>query len=56
MLNNEIMNKDQYVVLEQAPFIILDIISYVCIDNNGKDTKHTRDIYRWIYFVKNGQE
>ena len=56
MLKNEILNKDPYVVPEQAPLIILDITSYVCIDNNGKDTKHTRDISRWIYFVRNGQE
>ena len=24
--------------------------------NNGKYTNHTRDIYRWLYFVRNGEK
>ena len=26
------------------------------MDNNGKDTKHTRYIYRQMHFVRNGKE
>ena len=50
------MNKDPYVVPEQAPLIILDRKSVICMDNNGKDTKHTRHISRKMYFVINGEE
>ena len=41
MLNNELLNKDPDVVPEQATLIILDLKSSVCMDNNGKDIKHT---------------
>ena len=50
------MNKDPYVVPEQAYFIILDIKSAVCMSNNGKDTKHTRQISRIMHFVINDEE
>ena len=56
MLNNEITNKDQDVFKEQAPLIILDNISYVCMANNVKNTKHTRNIYRRMHLVRNGEE
>ena len=53
VLNNEIINKDKYVVSEQAPIITLDSKSYVCMANNGKETKHTRHISSSIHFVIN---
>ena len=40
----------------QAPLIVLDGKSTVCMYNNGKDTKHTRHIYRRMHFVRNGEE
>ena len=55
ILNNELMNKDPYVVSEQAHLIILDSKSYVCMTNNGKDTKHTRHISRRMKLVSNGE-
>ena len=56
MLNNELLNTDLDVVPEQAPIIILDIKSYICMTNNGEDTKHTKHTSRRMYFVRNGEE
>ena len=56
MLNNDLLNKNPDVVPEQAPQIILDIKSDVCMAKNSKDTKHTRHISRIIHFVRNGEE
>ena len=56
MINNELFNKDIDVITEQAPLIILYIKSYICIDNNVKDTKHTRHIFKIMHFVKNNEE
>ena len=42
------MNKDPYVVPEQAHIIILDGKPAVCMANNGKYTKHTRKFSRRI--------
>ena len=52
ILNSELLNKDKYVVTEQAPLIILDKKSSVCMAKNGKDTKHTRKIDRRMHFKK----
>ena len=46
MINNELLNKDPNVFPEQAHLIILDSKSAIYTDKNGKDTKHTRNIYR----------
>ena len=46
MLINELLNKDTYIVPEEYPLNILDSKSDVCMDKNGKDTKHTRKLYR----------
>ena len=56
MLINELLNKDTYTVLEEAPIIILDIRYAVCMANNGKDTKNTRKISRRVHFVRNGEK
>ena len=55
MLINELLNKDPYIVPEEAPPIILDRRSAVCMYNNGKDTKHTSHISRRVNFVSNGE-
>ena len=54
--NNEFLNKDEYVVQEKAPIIILYSKSDIYMANNGKDTKHTRHISRSMHFVMNGEE
>ena len=56
MLNYEFLNKDPDVVPEQAPLVILDRKSSICMANNGKDAKHTRHISRRIHFVRNVEE
>ena len=56
MLNNDLMNKYPDVIPYQAPPIILDSKSAMCVANNGKHTKHTRQIYRMIHFLRNGEE
>ena len=56
MLNNELFNKYPYVVPEQAPLIILDRKSDICMAKNGKDTKHTRQVSRRMHFAINGEE
>ena len=46
MLNYEMINKDQDLVREQAPLIVLDKKPAVCMVKNIKDTKPTRHISR----------
>ena len=53
---HELLNKDPYIVPEEAPLIILDSKSAVCMSNNGKDTKHTSHISRRMNFVRNGEK
>ena len=55
MLIHELLKKDPDMVPEEGPLIILERKSAVCMDNNGKDTKHTRHIYTGVHFVKNGE-
>ena len=50
------MNKDPDIVPEESPPIILYIKSSVCMDNNGKYTKHTRHIARRVHLVINGEK
>ena len=56
MLIHELLNKDPDIVTEEAPLIILDTKSAVCIDNSGKDTKHKRHISRRVQLVINGEK
>ena len=42
-------------VPEESPLIVLDSKSAMCMDNNGKDTNHTRHISRRMHFVRNGE-
>ena len=41
MMIHEFLNKDSYIVPEEAPIIILNIKSAACMDINGKDTNNT---------------
>ena len=54
MLVNDFLNKNPHIVPEEAPIIILDSKSSVCMSKNVKDTKHTRHISRGVHFVRNG--
>ena len=56
ILINELLNKGTYIVPDEAPLIVLDSKSVMCMANNGKDTKHTRHISRRINFVRNGEK
>ena len=56
MLINELLNKDPDIVPYEAPLIILDSKSDVCMANICKDTKHNMHIYRRVYFVSNGDK
>ena len=53
MLIQELLNKDPYIVPEEAPLIILDSNSAACMAKNCKDTKHTSHIARKLNFVIN---
>ena len=55
MLIHEFLNKDPDIVPEEAPLITLDSNSDVCMANNVKYTKHTRQISRILHFVRNGE-
>ena len=56
MLVHEFLNGDPDIVPKEAPFIVLDSKSAMCMANNGKDTKHTRHIARIMHFVRNGEK
>ena len=54
-LIHELLDKDLDVVPEEAPLIILDSKSDICMDNIDKYSKKTRHIYRRVNFVRNGE-
>ena len=56
MLVHELLNENTDMVPKEAPLIVLDSKSAMCMANNGKDTKHTRHISRRMYFVRNGEK
>ena len=56
MLINELLKKDPYIVPDESHIIILDRKSYFCMYNNGKDSKHTRHIFRRVHLVRNGEK
>ena len=56
MLIHELLNKDIDKIPEEAPLIVLDKKSSMCMANNGKDTKHTRHIATRMHFVRNGEK
>ena len=56
MLVHELLNEDPDMVPKEAPLIVLDSKSAMCIAKNGRDTKHTRYIARRMHFVRNGEK
>ena len=56
MLIHEVLNKDQDIVPEEAPVIVLDGRSDMYMAKNGKDTKHIRHIVSTIHFGRNGEK
>ena len=54
ILIHELLNKVIEIVPQESPLIILDGNSAVCVNNDGKDTKHTRNISRRVNYVGNG--
>ena len=56
MLVHELINKDPDMVTKEAPLIVLDSKSAMCMAKNGKDTKHTRQIASRMHFVRNGEK
>ena len=56
MLLIELLNKDPDIVPEEAPLVVLDSKSDMCMANNGNDTKHTRHNARRMRFVRNGEK
>ena len=56
MLIHELLNKNTDMVPKEAPLIVLDIKSAMCMSKNGKDTKHTRHIARRMHFARNSKK
>ena len=56
MLIHKLLNKDPDIVPEEAPLMVLDSKSTMCMAKNGKDTKHTIPIARRMHFVRNGEK
>ena len=56
MLIHELLNKDLDIVPEEAPLIVLDSKSAMCMAKNGINTKHTRHIARIMNFVRTGEK
>ena len=55
ILIHEFLNKDTDIVPQEAPLIILDRKSAVCMENNGKNTNHTSNISKRVHFVSNSE-
>ena len=55
MLVHELLEKDPDIVPEEAPLIILDSKSAVCMTRTGKDTNNTSHIARRVHFVRNSK-
>ena len=56
VLIHEFLNEYPDMVPKEAPLIVLDSKSAMCMAKNGKDTKHTRHISRRMHFVRNGEK
>ena len=56
MLVHELLNEDPDMVPKEAPLIVLDSKSAMCMAKNGRDTKYTRHIRRIMHFVRNGEK
>ena len=56
MLIHELINEDPDMVPKEAPLIVLDSKSAMCVANNGKYIKHTRHIARGMHLARNGEK
>ena len=56
MLVHEIFNDDPDMVRKKDPLIVLNRKYTMCMANNGKDTKHTRNIASRMHFLRNGDK
>ena len=56
MLIHELLNKDPYIVPEEAHLVVLDSKYAMCMAKNVQYTKHTRHIARRMNFVRNGEK
>ena len=54
MLVHELLNEDPDMVPKEAPLIVLDSKSAMCMAKNGRDKKNTRYIAIRMHFVRNG--
>ena len=52
MLIHEFLDKDPYIVPEEAPLIIFSSKSAVCMANNGKEKNYKIHIYKESKFSK----
>ena len=55
MLIHGLLNKDPVIVPDEAPLIILDSKSSMCMSKNDKDNNHTRKMFRRLNFVRNDE-
>ena len=56
MLVHELLNEYPDMIAKEAPLIVSDGKSAICMANNGRDTKHTRHISRRMLFVRNEEK
>ena len=56
MLIHEMLSKNPDIFPEEAPLIVLDSKSAMCMSKNVKDTKHTMHIAGRMNFVRNGEK
>ena len=56
ILVHELLNEDPYMFPKEAPLIVLDSKSAMCMAKNGKDTKYNIHIARIMHFVRNGEK
>ena len=50
------INEVTDMVPKEAPLIVLDSKTDICMAKNGKDTKHTRHVARRMHIVRNGEK
>ena len=50
------LNEDPDIVPKEAPLVVLDSKSAMCMAKNGKNTKHNIHIARRMHFVRNGEK
>ena len=56
MLVHELLNEDPDMVPKEAPLVVLDSKSAMCMAKNGRYTKYTIHIARRMHFVRNGEK